>query len=116
VLNKIYTYITLPNTDLIEETKINQIAVHNLLIDMRKQLTPGVIHAPEHRVTLDTSRWNIWGRFQQWRAQRKNNQILAKHAVALENLPLLPNTAENARAREAWIAALTKLTEAFPQQ
>jgi len=110
VLNKIYAYITLPNTDLIEETKINQISVRNTLIHIRNTLTPDVT-PPQHTVTLDTSRWNMWGRWKQWQAQRKSTKFLARHAAALAQLPHV----QNATCQE-WIAAMAGLDKAFPQQ
>jgi|GEM_PF-5454632 len=114
VLNKIYAYITLPNTDLIEETKINQISVRNTLIHIRNTLTPNIPHS-EHTVTLDTSRWNMWGRWKQWQAQRKNAKFLAQHAAALAQLPHTETATHEINCRQ-WIATMTELNTAFPQQ
>jgi hypothetical protein len=104
VIHKIYSYITLPNIELIEETKENQQIVYDRLRQIRGTLTLSTPAIPKRPW------WQPSARLFHRSKRSKDNDNLQDLATQLtQQLPNNPTVNE-------WTFAMTKLIEAFPQQ
>ncbi len=114
VLHKVYTYITLPNTELIEQTQNNQNEVFNTLKQVNNALTTNAPPLTAHTTTVHAPWWNINQKWQQWRARRKDATTFSKHIQNLRDT--IPQSREAAAAITEWETAFTELLKAFPQK
>lgn len=113
VLHKVYTYITLPNTELIEQAQNNQNYVVDKLRKVHNALTPDSPDLASNTTTTPAP-WYKWGKkWKQWRARVRDRKILTQHTNELRER--MSHTSEHDAIIREWEAAFKEIITTFPQ-